>query len=71
MADEFRLTEEQISFIKKKLKIESLEDLQIIIECNSELTKRMTQKLLSADSKRFFVMQLCPPDYIEYKPICP
>jgi O-glycosyl hydrolase len=71
MSKEFKLSEEQIKYIKEELKIDSLKNVKIIIENNSEYTRNMKEQVINDASNKYFVMKLCPPDYTVSLPVCP
>jgi len=69
MDKKFELTKDQIAYIKEELKIETLKDVKIIIELDSEYAKSVKEQL-TEDSNRFIKMGLCPPDYTYSLPTC-
>tara|TARA_R110002049_G_scaffold306991_1_gene506326 strand:+ start:2563 stop:2781 length:219 start_codon:yes stop_codon:yes gene_type:complete len=70
MDEKFELTQEQIAFIKQKLAVDTLENVNIIIELGSKYTKDVQEQFTNKSNKFAFTMGLCPPDYIKWLPTC-
>ncbi len=71
MAEEFKLTQEQVTFIKQKMEVDTLKNLIITIDVESEPIREFKEQDINRITKSSFRMKgFCPPDFIKWKPTC-